>query len=318
MKFKIILLFFIFILVGCVNNNSNDGQELKTGLPFDKKTKNIAALFTMTDEGGRIENLNLMESIFNDGSLGFICERHHNKPSNYIYNRVTELTNEIGPEGTLLLYLNSHGGGSGSRFGMTSSDGSFKFSKTLNAITKGKKVKRLIVLIDTCHASGGIQEAFDGKEKLIPNSKTGLIELPDQPNEFFNKNNNNNNEELFDVVKTKFYYGENSGAYDEALIIASSSAADLSMRGAFASRLKKAFDEVKDKKEITVGSFLTKFSSLHHNTGQKPHYKILPNENLLNEPLFYNLPLRDIPIVDHQKENKGNVYPKDYIPLPQN
>ena len=135
--------------------------------------------------------------------------------------------------------------------------------------------------------------------------------------QFFNKNNNNN-EELFDVVKTKFYYGENSGAYDEALIIASSSAADLSMRGAFASRLKKAFDEVKDKKEITVGSFLTKFSSLHHNTGQKPHYKILPNENLLNEPLFYNLPLRDIPIVDHQKENKGNVYPKDYIPLPQN
>lgn len=314
MKFKIILFFVLFVVVGCINKNNDN--EIKTGLPFDKKTKNIAALFTMTNESGRIENLNLMQSIFSDGILGFICERHHDKPSNYIYNRITELTNEIGPEGTLLLYLNSHGGGSGSRFGMTSSDGSFKFSKALDAIIKGRKVKRLIVLIDTCHASGGIQEAFEGKEKLIPNSKTGLIELPDQANEFFNKNNNE--EGMFDIVKTKFYYGENSGAYDEALIIASSSAADLSMRGAFASRLKKAFDESKDKKDITVGDFLIKFSSLHKNTNQKPHYKILPNENLLNEPLFYNLPLRDIPIIDRQKENKGNVYPKDYIPLPQN
>ena len=36
-----------------------------TGLPYDRNAKNIATLFTMTNEDGRLENIQIMESIFN-------------------------------------------------------------------------------------------------------------------------------------------------------------------------------------------------------------------------------------------------------------
>lgn len=305
-------LLFLLLICGCINQEK---QYKIGGLPFDKEANNVAALFTMTDEGGRLENLRMMESVFSDGSLGFKSQTHHNKPSKFIYEKMTDLAKDVGKDGTLLIYLNSHGGGSGSRFGMTSSDGSFKFSKALNAIAEGNKVKRLIVLIDTCHASGGIQEGFEGKEKAVPNMKTGLPELPDSYQEDVEKVANSS---LFGFRKIKtgiqVDYGADSGAYKEALIVASSSAEDLSIRGAFASRLKKAFEQAKETKDVSVKEFLREFAKLHSNTTQKPHYKVLPNENILEEPLFYNLPIRDIPIIDNQDPNKK--FEKDYIPTP--
>jgi hypothetical protein len=134
---KKILVFIALMIIGCSNETKNIGA----GLPFDMEENNIAALFTMTNESGRIENLQMMEGIFKDGSLGFKCESHHNKTSQYIYDRLTDLAQEVGSHGTLLIYLNSHGGGSGSRFGMTSSDGFFKFSRALDAIAKSNKVE---------------------------------------------------------------------------------------------------------------------------------------------------------------------------------
>lgn len=311
---KKILVFIALMIIGCSNETKNIGA----GLPFDMEENNIAALFTMTNESGRIENLQMMEGIFKDGSLGFKCESHHNKTSQYIYDKLNELAQSVGEHGTLLIYLNSHGGGNGSRFGMTSSDGFFKFSKALEAIAEGNKVKRLIVLIDTCHASGGIQEGFEGKEKQIENLRTQLPELPAYFEEKENriKSSTGGFFRLLrinqDIVKVD--YGLSSGAYEEALIIASSSAEDLSTRGAFASRLKQTFEQVKNNKETTITQFLKKFASLHSNTTQKPHYKILPTEFMLNEPLFYNLPVRDIPIID--KQNPNLKFEKDYIPLP--
>jgi len=310
---KILLLeFFLFFLCGCTNKEIDYKFG---GLPFDKEANNVAALFTMTDENGRLENLKMMESVFHDGSLGFKYQSYHNKSSKFIYETVETLSKSIGKDGTLLIYLNSHGGGSGSRFAMTSIDGSFKFSKVLNAIADGNKVKRLIVLIDTCHASGGIQEGFEGKEKIVPSIQTGLPELPDYYKEDVEKVSSFI---LFGFKKSKIGievdYGTNSGAYKEALIIASSSAEDLSVRGAFASRLKKAFEQSKENKYISVKEFLIKFSNLHSKTTQKPHYKVLPNEKILEEPLFYNLPIRDIPIIDKQNINKK--FEKDYIPVP--
>lgn len=312
-KYFFALLLIVLVITGCFTKHSDPKIG---GLPFDKDAKNIAALFTMTDEGGRLENLRLMESVFEDGNLGFQYKSFHNKPSQFIYDTMRELAKEVGKDGTLLIYLNSHGGGTGSRFGMTSSDGSFKFSKALNAIAEGNKVKRLIVLIDTCHASGGIQEGFEGKEKIIPNIKTGLPELPSYYKENYEKTAVSNS--LFNFKKQKIGvmvdYGLNSGAYEEALIIASSSAADLSMRGAFASRLQKAFEKAGKEENISISEFLKEFASLHSNTTQKPHYKCLPNENMLDEPLFNNLPIRDIPIIDRQNPDKK--FDKDYIPLP--
>lgn len=313
---KKILIIVLLTFIGCSNNTQ---QSIKTtaGLPFHMNEKNIAALFTMTDEGGRKENLKMMESIFEDGSLGFQYETHHNKPSKYIYDRLSTLAQEVGENGTLLIYLNSHGGGSGSRFGMTSSDGSFKFSKALNAIAGSNKVKRLIVLIDTCHASGGIQEAFQGKEKLIENIKTQLPELPSFYDEVVAKTNNDFSffsSRKMGLTKVKIDYGVLTGAYDECLIIASSSAEDLSTRGAFASRLKTAFEKSKGK-EITVAEFLKIFANLHKNTMQKPHYKVLPSDFMLQEPLFGNAYIRDIPIIDRQ--NSKEKVPIDFIPTPQ-
>lgn len=307
---RLIFLCIVF-LIGCSNN-----QYFKTkGLPFDFQEKNIAALFTMTNESGRIENLKMMESIFEDKSLGFEFETHHNKNSKYIYEQLTRLAREVGESGTLLIYLNSHGGGSGSRFGMQASDEFFKFSKALDAIAKGNKVKRLIVLIDTCHASGGIQEGFQGNEKPVINIKTNLPEMPDFYTETIDTARLRNFGLKFET-KLEIDYGLSSGAYEESLIVASSSAADLSMRGAFAARLRDAFKQIKNEKDVTVAGFLKKFAELHHNTTQKPHYKVLPSSKLLDEPLFYNLPIREIPIFDQQNKNKNNKYKKDYVPLP--
>lgn len=315
MKMKILVFIAILMNLSCnkVYKVNNIG-----GLPFDKEANNVAALFTMTDENGRKQNLSMMESIFFDGSLGFNCQSYHNKPSKFIYEKIADLAKEVKKDGTLLLYLNSHGGGSGSRFGMTASDGWFKFSKVVQSIAESNKVKRLIVLIDTCHAAGGIQEGFEGKEKIIPNIKTGLPELPDLYKE--DKKIKTSTNSLFKTNEQDDFllvdYGENSGAYDEVLIIASSSVEDLSVRGAFAARLKKAFENAKSNNDISIKDFLVNFAKLHSNTNQKPHYKIIPNDNMLYEPLFYNLPIRDIPIID--KDNPDMKFDKDYIPLPQN
>lgn len=293
-----VALFFVLCSLA-VFWNLEKNPPLRTGLTWDRNSKNIAAIFTMTDENGRRRNIQLMESVFQDGKLGFQPRSFHNKSSAFIYEKMTQLAKEVGDNGTLLIYLNSHGGGSGSKFGMTASDGWFKFSKALDAIAKGRKVKRLIVLIDTCHASGGIEEGFgDGEIKIDP--RTGLARLI-----------------IKEGKKTSSLFENelslNKDAYEECLIIASSSVEDLSIRGAFASRLSKTFEESKTNEKITVLEFMKNFASLHSNTRQKPHYKSLPNEAILNEPLFYNALIRRIPIID---KDTGDQYPIDYIPLP--
>lgn len=261
-----------------------------SGLTYDRRSPNVAVLITMTNENGRTANLDRMERFLADGKIGFRdVERHHNISSPEIYDVLTKAAKKVGKYGTLLAYFNSHGGGYGERFGMSARGGSFKPSKALAAIAKGNKVKRLIVMIDTCHASGGIQEGFQGNEIPI-DPKTGLPEI-----------------ELWGLASYN--------AYEEALVIASSSAQDLSIRGAFASRLEKAYNSVKDNKRITVSEFLRTFASLHHNTKQKPHYKVLPGRRMLDEPLFYNTLIREIPIVDPRSPQTK--FPPDYIPLPQ-
>lgn len=292
MKYLLAIIISILLLSGCENPTHVEQQfELlpeKTGFPFDKRSNNIAALFTMTNENGRIQNLQMMESVFDDGNLGFKHQRHHNVSSPYIYDKLIELSKEVGEYGTLLVYFNSHGGGSGNRFIMSASGGSFKLSRAVDAISKGGKVKRLIVLIDTCHASGGIQEGFEGNERKI-NPRTGLPEL------------------------TGHYNYGSSEAYEECLVIASSSVEDLSIRGAFASRLQRAYRSAEGRK-ITISEFLKEFSSLHSDTSQKPYYKCLPDDRILEEPLFENALIRSIPIID--RNNNQGKYPPDYIPVP--
>jgi hypothetical protein len=293
---------------------ANKEKAMQTGFTWDKDSKNIAAIFTMTDENGRLRNIELMESVFQDKSLGFESRSFHNKSSKFIYSKITELAKEVGENGTLLLYLNSHGGGSGSKFGMTSSDGWFKFSKALDAIAEGRKVKRLIVLVDTCHASGAIEEAFGDKEIKI-NPRVGLAEfpeiedLPKKASSFFSAGGRT----VFSNQVIDLGTGKN--AYHEALIIASSSVEDLSVRGAFAIRLSKAFKKASENDEITVLEFMQYFASLHGNTRQKPYYKILPNDNMLNEPLFFNALIRRIPIID--RDDPSNSYEKNYVPTPK-
>lgn len=273
--------YLIFLVLLCCN-------FAHAGLPFDKDSKNIAVLFTMTDENGRKENLKMMENIFKDKSLGFQSQTHHNKSAPYIYEKITELSEEVDQYGTLLIYLNSHGGGGSKNFGMTAKDGPLKLSKVVQAVAKGNRVKRLIILIDTCHASGGVREGFNEQEIKIP---TIDVKLPVLSEEFTSEN-----------------------AFEEALIIASSSLEDLSVRGAFAFRLEKAFQAVKDK-DISTKEFLKVFSNLHSNTQQKPHYKLIPNDNMLEEPLFKNAPVREIPIID--KNSAHQKYPPDYIMEPK-
>jgi hypothetical protein len=293
------LLFFIFLLPAIPVFS----QE-KTGFAIDPNANNVAALFTMTDEDGRERNLDLMQSIFADGSLGFDYERHHNVSSKFIYNKLTELSSKLESDATLLLYFNSHGGGSGNRFAMVASDSSFKFSKAIEALGKsGRKIKRLIFLVDTCHAAGSIQESLKQDGELLKNlqSATPTNYLPEI-------SNNVRTKELpfigiFTTKNQKLDFGQDSGVYDEILIISSSSVEDLSMRGAFASRMAITFQKVKQNEQITVGEFLKLFAESHYNSGQQPYYKILPNKSMFSEFLFGTHMSRMIPIKNWGKKS---------------
>lgn len=301
-------LVFAFVLVN--KNIKNYGREtiILKGIPYDIRENNIAALFTMTNESGRLRNIELMKSVFEDGKLGFKCLDFHNRPSPEIYNTIKELASRVDKNGTLLLYLNSHGGGKDKNFFMTAAGGNFKFSKVLESIASVKKIKRLVVLVDTCHAEGAINEAFQGGGQLIKNMDIGMYQLPNLyggsavPSfmKFFEKGHN------------KFYYGEDSGAYEQMLIITSSSAEDLSVRGVFAMNLKKAFEKIKEEENIKVASFLKVFADLHK-SGQQPYYKSIP-ETILSEPLFKVFPAKDLPIVD--KSSKQEKLDRDYILIP--
>lgn len=296
-----ILLFLFFVLCSGLSFAQNPQN---TGISFDASELNIAGLFTMTNENGRLRNLDLMQSVFADGELGFKAERYHNVSSNEIYKRISQMTRELGENGTLLIYLNSHGGGSKQNFAMTATGGSFKFSKALKAIADVKKVKRLIVLIDTCHAAGGIQEGFDANGELLRNLQNVVPTnyLPELPSEYKSKTKFFTG--IFDLRNNEIDYGEDSGAYEEALIISSSSVEDLSVRGVFASRLKSTFDKIKNDKQITVGQFLKMFAESHPKSGQQPYYKAIPNKDILNELLFKNFPAEDIMVMDWASREK--------------
>jgi hypothetical protein len=286
----------------------------KTGFAINPNIKNIAGLFTMTNENGRLENLRLMENVFKDGSLGFSVEKHHNVSSQFIYKAISDMASRTQEDGTLLLYFNSHGGGSGNNFGMTSSTGSFRFSKAIESIAKSKKIRRVIMLIDTCHAAGAIQEGLKQNGELLRNIKnaTPTSFLPEMPNKY--------NSRLlpfisiFNVKNDELDFGQDADAYDEILIISSSSVEDLSTRGVFASRLSRTFENVKGNNNIKVQDFLKKFADSHSSSGQQPYYKVMPNKNMLDELLFGPFLSQMIPISDHSRNDKK--YDQNFIPMP--
>lgn len=318
---------FLF-LIACLFPALSFAQE-KTGIAIDPSARNIAALFTMTDESGRLKNLELMESVFKDGSLGFAHQRHHNVSAEYIYDKLESLASELDEDATLLLYFNSHGGGSWDRFAMTARGGNFKFRRALESLSRsGKKIKRLIFLVDTCHAEGSIQDSTGEDGKLLKQIKTAkptdfLPILPDR----YDYKSKPFTSVFLDLAETEspggiktirimpeIDYGENSGVYDQILIISSSSVEDLSIRGIFASRFASAFKEARGNKSMTVAQFLKRFAESHGPSGQQPHYKLLPTETMLSELLFGPWPAQTIPIRDattgKQKEDTN------LIPLP--
>lgn len=306
------------------------GQE-SAGLSLERSADNVAALFTMTDEGGRLRNLELMQSVFKDGTLGFRSETHHNVSSTYIYSRLEKLASELEGGGTLLVYLNSHGGGSGDRFIMTAKGGNFKFSKALEAMKKaGRPVRRLILLVDTCHAEGSIQDSTGGDGELLRNLKSAkpTTFLPEMPSSYLGEKlpfispfvNMVATDERIKrgprageaVMVPVVDYGESSGVWDELLIISSSSVEDLSVRGVFAGRLASTFQSVKGEKGVTVGEFLRRFAASHGSGGQQPHYKVLPDSSMFDEPLFGPWYAQTIPILDYGTRNPSECF----VPVP--
>jgi hypothetical protein len=257
-----------------------------TGLPHDINNSNYALLFTMTDEQGRTRNLQLMEDSFIDGKFGFKCHKFHNVPSSEIYERIKEYTTLVGEDGTLLIYVNSHGGGSGKSFSMTARNGNFKFSKAIESISKSGKVKRLIVLIDTCHAAGGIEEGFNkkGEPLRVYNIEVRMPEIT--KNSFFRN--------FFDLKNNDINYCLELGAFDEVLILASSSPEKLTTRGIFAAAWNKTKNE--SPQDVTVVDFLKAFAKNGLQKGQQPYFKCLPNNSIFNEPIFENPIPRELPV----------------------
>lgn len=317
------------VAVICLLSCAAASAQEKTGIAIDPSAKNIAVLFTMTDEGGRLKNLELMESVFKDGSLGFSCERHHNVSSEYIYNHLTGLASKLDEGATLLLYFNSHGGGSWDKFGMTAKGGSLKFKKVLEALGKpNRPIKRLILLVDTCHAEGSIQDSVGQDGELLKQIKTAkptefLPPLPDKYDyrsrpftSIFLETAETDGPRGTKVLKISpnIDYGLDSGVYEQMLIISSSSVEDLSIRGVFAARFASAFQASKGNNSITVSQFLKKFAESHGQSGQQPHYKLLPDEEMFSELLFGPWPAQTIPVLDFRTGKKE----KDVslIPIP--
>jgi len=318
-----------FVLALCLVQYVVAEAQEKTGMAINPSAKNVAALFTMTDEGGRLRNLDLMESAFKDGSLGFSCERHHNVSSDYIYSKLEKLASETENDSTLLLYFNSHGGGSWDKFAMTAKGGSFKFKKALEALGKsGKTIKRLIFLVDTCHAEGSIQDSVGQDGDLLKKIKTAtptdfLPLLPDR----YEYSSRPFTSVFLDVAETDgpkgtkvlkispvIDYGQNSGVYEQILIISSSSVEDLSIRGVFAARFASAFQAAKKDKSTTVAGFLKTFADSHGQSGQQPHYKLLPDSSMLSEMLFGPWPAQTIPVLDVMSGKKAK--DPSIIPIP--
>lgn len=303
------------------------GQE-NTGLSVEPSAGNVAVLFTMTNEGGRARNLQLMESVFRDGSLGFGVESHHNVSSPFIYSKLEELARSLRENAALLVYLNSHGGGSGDRFAMTAKGGSFKFSKALDAMGKsGKRIRRLILLVDTCHAEGSIQDSTGEDGELLRGLKLAqpTAFLPELPSTYSRKNLPFTSPFVQMVPTEKTYrgmsvmapvidYGQDSGVYDEILIISSSSVEDVSIRGVFAERLASTFEKVKRNTGVTVGEFLKKFAESHGQGGQQPHYKVLPDNSMFDELLFGPWLAQKFPIKNY---GLGGNLSSDFVPVPR-
>jgi hypothetical protein len=315
-----------FLVVIILFAASAAAQET-AGLSVEPSAENVAVLFTMTDEGGRLRNLQLMKSVFEDGTLGFRVESHHNVPSPFIYSRLEELARGLDEGGTLLVYLNSHGGGSGDRFAMTAKGGSFKFSKALDALGKsGRPLKRLVLLVDTCHAEGSIQDSTGEDGQLLRNLKIAqptsfLPELPDSYDRgdlpfiapFVNLVPTDRKYRGQTVVKPVVDYGQDSGVYEEMLIISSSSVEDYSIRGVFAERLASTFRKVKELKGLTLGEFLKMFADSHGKSGQQPHYKVIPDGSMFKELLFGPWFAQTIPIINHSGEKPTS----DLVPVPR-
>lgn len=299
----------------------------RVGLSVDPAAGNIAVLFTMTDEGGRLKNLELMKSVFEDGTLGFALESHHNVSSPFIYEKLQSLAASLPENGTLLAYLNSHGGGSGDRFAMTAKGGSFKFSKALESLkANDRPVRRLILLVDTCHAAGSIQDSTGEDGQLLRglSSASPTSFLPEMPSSYSRQDlpfispfvTMVPTDQVRDgktVMRAAVDYGEGSGAWEELLIISSSSVEDLSVRGLFAARLAETFKSVKGERGITVGEFLKRFAESHGKSGQQPHYKVLPSESMFGELLFGPWPAQTIPVRTHE----GVKVEGDYVPVPR-
>lgn len=305
---------------------SRSFAQERAGLSADPAAGNVAVLFTMTDESGRKKNLELMESIFKDGSLGFSLETHHNVSSPFIYERLEQLVGEMPAGSTLLVYLNSHGGGSGDRFAMSAQGGSFKFSKALERMAKsGRTIRRLIMLVDTCHAAGSIQDSTGEDGELLRNLRISeptsfLPELPSSYDKghmpfispFVTLVPTDTVRNGQRVMRPAIDYGQESGVWEELLIISSSSVEDLSVRGAFATRLASTFKSVKDQGGITVGEFLKRFAESHGSSGQQPHYKVLPGDSMFGEPLFGPWPVQTIPVKSHGGRDVTGIY----VPVP--
>jgi hypothetical protein len=272
----------------------SDDADL-TGFPYDIKSSNHALLFTMTDEQGRTRNLQLMEESFVDKKLGFVCNKFHNVTSSEIYSKIKDYTSLVGENGTLLIYVNSHGGGSGKSFSMTARNGNFKFSKAVEAISKAGKVKRLIFLIDTCHAAGGIEEGFNkkGEPLRVYNLEVKMPEI--DKNTFFRN--------FFDLKNDEIDYCLSQNAFEDALIIASSSPEKLTVRGVFASTWNKTKKEAEASGEnLTIVDFLKSFSRNAIERGQQPYFKCLPNNSIFNEPVFENPISREL-LINGKKNN---------------
>jgi len=192
--------------------------------------------------------------------------------------------------------------------------------------SSGKILRRLILLVDTCHAEGSIQDSTGEDGELLKNLKLASPAsfLPELPSVYSKEAKPFLGPFVTFVPTDKRFgngfvtrpvvdFGEDAGVWEELLIISSSSVEDLSIRGVFAGRLAATFKSVKGDEGVTVGEFLKKFAQSHGTSGQQPYYKALPDSSMFDELLFGPWFVQTMPIRNHRG---GEVTP-DFVPVPR-
>lgn len=288
-------------LCGCRSAKRETDPE---SLAASANARNIALIATGTSEQadpGRELNISLMASAFSDARLAFSPVVLRAATKRQLLDALEEQARAVGNDGTLLFYWNTHGS---PRATYATSDGlGVSFQEILERLHRArseKAMKRIVFLLDTCHA--GSAQPFVGALRLDPGDTSGFssatlgVKAPEiDPLSEADPGALSLVRELDSelISETTALPDPGSGGseperarfYEEALILSSSVATQETVRGRFAQAIGASLASLRP--DATVKDLVNEVAA-RTSVSQTMTYKTFPSTDLLDEALFFN------------------------------